>query len=79
MSCWGMVEKYFTALKLFQGFRKNLLYGWTAKYDELNDWHRAGTEREPNFHVFSTNKNRVQRVGIGLVMKLVFHEDPFQD
>lgn len=52
MSCSGMVEKYFTALKFFQGFIKNLLCGWTAKYDELNDRHRAGNEREPNFYGF---------------------------
>lgn len=73
------MEKYFTALKLFQGFRKNLLCGWAAKHDELNDGHRAGTEREPNFHVFSTNKNRDHSMGISLVMSLVFHEDPAHD
>lgn len=73
------MKKYFTALKPFQGFRKNLLCGCTAKHDELNDWHRAGTEREPNFHVFTTNKNGEHSVGISLVMNLVFHEDPVHD
>lgn len=50
-----------------------------AKQDELNDWHRAGTEREPHFHVFSANKNGEHSVGISLVMNLVFHEDPSHD
>lgn len=57
MSCSGIVEKYFTTLKLFQGFTKNLLCGWTLRCDELNDRHRAGTEKELIFYVFSTNKN----------------------
>lgn len=52
MSCLGMVEKYFTALMLFQGFVNNLLCGHTAKYYKLNDRHRVGTERKPNLSVF---------------------------
>lgn len=56
MSCSGTVEKYFTALKIFEGFIKHLLCGWTVKYDKLNDRHRAGTEEESNFYVFLTNK-----------------------
>lgn len=50
-----------------------------AKRDELNDWHRAGTEREPHFHDFTANKNGEHSVGISLVMNPVLHEDPSHD
>lgn len=52
-----------------------MLCGWTAKYNELNEWHRAGTERESDFQVFPTIKNREHSV----VMKLLFREDPSHD